>query len=212
MVTVSKITNGELQLTVHTTPNPLNTNAHPPTEPQQTLLSLPCGLLTSLDLCVARAHVFHRLHSSLCCSIAEVNPLLPGNRIKQWSQWDIARLMDSPPPPSHLRFSCAKVFIESWWRQPCMTLIHLNGPEKKWESFTHLQSWHKTNQEGCIESAFYLKMVQMFVYCFNAPCYGSGVVLVDFCRWGLYSAVDPLLSHTDSFFYPTTWQATLAGK
>lgn len=61
--------------------------------------------------------------------------LLPGNRIKQWSQWDIAGLMDSPPPLPHLRFSCAKVFIESWWRQPCMTPNHLNGPEKKMRIF-----------------------------------------------------------------------------
>lgn len=165
------------------------------------LISLLCSLLSRLDLCVARAHAFHRLHSSLCSSIAEVNPLLPGNRIKQWSQWDIARLMDSPPPLPHLRFSCEKVFIESWWRQPCMTLIHLNGPEKKMRIF-HTPAELAENNSGGVYwiSIFYLKMVQMFVYCFNASRYGCGVVLVDFCQWWLYSALYPWLSHTDSFF------------
>lgn len=93
--------------------------------------SFPRRVAAWICVCVARAHAFHRLRSSLCGGIVEVNPLLPGNGIKQWSQWDIARLMDSPLPLPHLRFSCAKVFIGSWWRQPCMTLIHLNGPGKE---------------------------------------------------------------------------------
>lgn len=178
------------------------TPTHTTTTNAPLLAALPCCLLSRLDLCVARAHAFHRLHSSLCGSITEVNPLLPGNRIKQWSQWDIAKLMDSPPPPPHLRFSCAKVFIESWWRQPCMTLIHLNGPEKKNENLSHTcRVGRKQFRRVVLNQHFYLKMV--FVYCFNVSRRGSGVVLVDFSPWWLYSAI---------YSYPTTWQATSAGK
>lgn len=172
-------------------------HTQPPTQPQQTLISLPCCLLSHLDLCVAWAHAFHRLHSSLCRSIADVNPLLPGNRIKQWSQWDIARLMDSPPPLPHLRFSCAKVFIESWWRQPCMTLIHLNGPENFFLIFYTPAELAGNNSGGVYWiTIFDLNLVQMFVYWFNVSCNGPGVVLVDFCRWWLYSALYPCRTQT----------------
>lgn len=71
--------------------------------------------------------------------------------------------------------------------------------EKKWESFTHLQSWRKTIQV-VLNQHFYLKMVQTFVYCF-LMCRVMAQVwfLVDFCRWWLYSVLYPSLSHTDSF-------------
>ncbi len=112
-------------------------------------------LLSGSDLCVARAHAFHRLHSSLCGSIAEVNPLLPRSRIKQWSQWDIARLMDSPPPlPPPSLFMCKS--IHRVLMAPAMhdTDSFKSSQKKKRESFTHLQSWQKTIHERCIESAF----------------------------------------------------------
>lgn len=60
-----------------------------------------------------------------------------------------------------------------------MTLIHLNGLEKKKrrESFAHLQSWQKAILEGRIESALLLKMVQASVCRSNAPRDGCAVVL-----------------------------------
>lgn len=79
-----------------------------------------------------RLSLIHHLHLSVCSGgSTEMNSLAPGKGIKQWSQWDRAGLMDSPLPLPHLCFSCAKVFIESWWRQPCMMPIHSNGLEKK---------------------------------------------------------------------------------
>lgn len=69
---------------------PLSTQAHPPTQPQQTLISLPCCLALPFGYVCGpgSCFFFFFIASTLLCSfgIAEVNPPLPGNGIKQWSQ------------------------------------------------------------------------------------------------------------------------------
>lgn len=104
-------------------------------------------------------------------------PLLPGNWIKQCSQWDIAELIDSPIPLPHLCLSCAKVFIESWWCRPCMTLIHLNCPQRKKNLSHTCRVGRKQFMRNVRNQHFFFSIVQMLSYHFNVSCWGSDVCI-----------------------------------
>lgn len=201
-ITVTSVLHSELQFTVHTTPRP----SQPARPHNHNKRSFPFFVDCSrIQICVwSGLTLFIACLSPLRSGIAEVNPLLPGNQVKQWSQWDIARLMDSPPPLPHLRFSCAEVFIESWWRRPCMTLIHLNGranPLQKTTLSHTCRVSRKQFRRAVLNQQFYLEMVQTFVYHLNVSLYFFGGVLYIYLTvMNIYSS---LLSPTESLFFFT---------
>lgn len=129
------------------------TPTHPYIQPQQTLISFSVlaafwfGSVCGLGSCFHRLHLFfvppHRGGESSAAR-------------KQYKTMESVRhstangfTVDPSPPLFFMCKSIHRVLLS------CMTLIHWNGPGKKenWEDFTHLQSWQKTIQQGCIESA-----------------------------------------------------------
>lgn len=136
-----------------TTQNPLSTHAHPPTQ-QQTLISLPRCLLSHLDLCVAQASCFSSppLLSVLQHRGGESSAARKQNKTMESVRHSKANGFTAASSPPSL-FMCKSIH-----RVLMALAMHdtdsFKWPSKKKESFTHLQSWQKTIQEGCIESAF----------------------------------------------------------
>lgn len=150
----------------HIEPNPhwwiTDLNTYHPKRSQQHMHTLPhnphwfpCRVACSPSrICVWPGLMLFIASTFLCGGIAEVNPPLPEKQNKTMESVRHSKangFTAASSPPS--LFMCKSIH-----RVLMAPVMHdtdsFKWPRKKWEPFTHLQSWQKTIQVGCIESAF----------------------------------------------------------